>query len=283
MTTKDYLSARTQFRIGFERRRFGAVEILTAPALSACEGVIHGFTTRAGGVSTGGCASLNLCFSRDDSEQNVLANFEILCNSVGLDLATMALVNHEHGANVLAIGADAGGCGITRPPLAFSDGFVTDDPGVTLTTSHADCSAYFFFDPVTRSIGLCHAGWKGTLARIGANVVEAMRAAFGANPADVIACVAPCICGDCFEVDESLGLRVVSQFGADCLITRRANGKAYLDIEAAGAIQLLEAGISPANITLMNACTYEMRDDFFSYRRDKGITGSMIAFMKVYI
>ena len=282
MTTEQYREASLKFNTGFVRRQFDKTSTFTCAKLNEFDCLKHGFTTRVGGISDGGCSSLNLCFTRDDSDENVLKNFRILCGEQGLDIESMALVNHEHSNNVLVIDKTAGGCGILRDPLQFSDGFVTNDPDITLVTSHADCSAYFFFDPVTRSIGLCHAGWKGTIARIGKNVVEAMTRNFGADPADIITCVGPCICGKCFEDDYSLGERFVREFGADCLITSVKGEKAYLDIEAAGAIQMLEAGINPEHITLMHACTYELDDDFFSYRRDRGITGSMIAYMKIY-
>ena len=57
--------------------------------------------------------------------------------------------------------------------------------------------------------------------------------------------------------------------------------KAQLDLERAAAIQLLDAGICPEHITLMHACTYHNADMFYSYRRDRGETGSMSGFIQL--
>ena len=54
-----------------------------------------------------------------------------------------------------------------------------------------------------------------------------------------------------------------------------------MDLPQCAAIQFLRAGILPEHITLMDACTFENPAMFFSHRRDKGVTGSMAAFMQL--
>jgi YfiH family protein len=253
-----------------------------AEALDRAGGVSHGFSTREGGITVDPPkASLNLSWTRCGSPEEVIANFKIFAEGAGIDYDDMAVVNHEHGANVLRIAHEHRGCGFYKDPLPPCDGIITDDPTVTLVTSHADCGAYFFYDPVHRAIGMAHAGWKGTLLRIGAEMARRMAEEFDTDPSDIIAATGPCICRDCFEVDADLGEKFQSEFGYPGISRPGRQGKAYVDLELAAAVQFVEAGIRPESITLMNACTYENRQHFFSHRRDKGITGSMAAYIKL--
>ena len=253
-----------------------------AEALDKAGGVSHGFSTREGGITVDPPkASLNLSWTRCGSPEEVIANFKIFAEGAGIDYDDMAVVNHEHGANVLRIAHEHRGRGFYKDPLPPCDGIITDDPTVTLVTSHADCGAYFFYDPVHRAIGMAHAGWKGTLLRIGAGMARRMAEEFDTDPSDIIAATGPCICRDCFEVDADLGEKFQSEFGYPGISRPGRQGKAYVDLELAAAVQFVEAGIRPESITLMNACTYENRQHFCSHRRDKGITGSMAAYIKL--
>lgn len=253
-----------------------------AAALDGQTGVSHGFSTREGGITTDPpYASLNLSWSRCGSEDEVIANFRIFAEGAGVNYDDMAVVNHEHGNVVLRLAKEHRGRGFSFEPLPFCDGIITNEPSVTLVTSHADCGAYFFYDPVHRAIGMAHAGWKGTLLRIGAVMAERMREEYGTDPADIIASTGPCICKDCFEVDRDLGEKFAAEFSQEGITRPGRPGKAYVDLELAAAVQFIEAGIRPENITLMSACTYEDKDMFFSHRRDKGVTGSMAAFIKL--
>ena len=253
-----------------------------AEALDKAGGVSHGFSTREGGITVDPPkASLNLSWTRCGSPEEVIANFKIFAEGAGIDYDDMAVVNHEHGANVLRIAHEHRGRGFYKDPLPPCDGIITDDPTVTLVTSHADCGAYFFYDPVHRAIGMAHAGWKGTLLRIGAEMARRMAEEFDTDPSDIISATGPCICRDCFEVDADLGEKFQSEFGYPGISRPGRQGKAYVDLELAAAVQFVEAGIRPESITLMNACTYENRQHFFSHRRDKGITGSMAAYIKL--
>ena len=253
-----------------------------AEALDKAGGVSHGFSTREGGITVDPPkASLNLSWTRCGSPEEVIANFKIFAEGAGIDYDDMAVVNHEHGANVLRIAHEHRGRGFYKDPLPPCDGIITDDPTVTLVTSHADCGAYFFYDPVHRAIGMAHAGWKGTLLRIGAEMARRMAEEFDTDPSDIIAATGPCICRDCFEVDADLGEKFQSEFGYPGISRPGRPGKAYVDLELAAAVQFVEAGIRPESITLMNACTYENRQHFFSHSRDKGITGSMAAYIKL--
>lgn len=267
------------------RRGYGiyknmGVGVLTIPQLDTA-GLKHGFTTRAGGVSPGPFKSLNLNRSRGDCAKNVELNYGIFCESMGLDINSLVMVSYVHGTAVKRVSKADQGRGISREPLEPCDGIITNDPGVVLLTLHADCGAYFVYDPVNNAAGLAHAGWKGTLGRIGSAMIEAMSKEFGSKSKDMFVGIGPCICRDCFEVAEELGRRFIDEFGFDSLCSEGKTGKLMLDLEMASAIQFVESGILPEHLTIMGACTFENSGMFYSYRRDSGITGSMAAFIQV--
>ncbi len=253
----------------------------TLPAFESLPWLAHGFSARTGGISTGHLASLNLSFTREEEPRAVtMENYRIFCEAEGIPVESMVMDTYEHGTTVRSVDRRDRGKGYTLPSLPPCDGLVTDDPAVSLMTGHADCMAFFLADPVKRAIGLAHAGWRGALARIGAEVVRMMHACYGCEPADLIAGVGPAICPKCFEVDAALGETFQTSFPAtDCLRSGKP-GKAYVDLWQIAACQFMEAGVLPEHISLMDVCTVEdVR--LFSYRGDGGKTGGMTAYLRI--
>ena len=259
------------------------VGVFVSESLSCQSGLTHGFTTRIGGVSKPPFDSLDLGTGRAEPYENILANYKKLSSAYGLMYNELALVRHEHGSNILKLTTADGGKGVWLPPHEYADGFVTNDPDVTLMTCHADCSAFFLYDPKTRSIGLAHAGWKGMFARIGQKLAERLNAEYGADPADLIAVVGPCICQNCFEVELAIGKSFADEFDCpDIYFTKPDKpDKAYVSLHAAALIQLADAGVPLESVRLMRLCTMEDREHFYSYRRDGRLTGSMAAFLRL--
>lgn len=257
------------------------IGVFRAKSLLEAGGVIHGFTARVGGVSKSPFNSLNLRLGKDDPEENVRENFRRLCVREGIDEKSLTIVSFEHGSTVLRVDARHAGSGYHIAPLPACDGIVTNDPLVTLVTDHADCGCIFVYDPRNKAAGLAHAGWKGTLGRIGGNVVRLMTREFGCSPADMLVSTGPCICDRCYEVDEELARRFAVEFCTDECAYPGKTGKAQLSLETATAIQLMDVGIPPQNITLMEKCTYEDPQRLFSHRRDRNGTGDMAGFIKI--
>ncbi|MBQ1684575.1 MAG: peptidoglycan editing factor PgeF [Clostridia bacterium] len=257
------------------------VRIAAADDLIAVPGIEHGFSTRIGGISPAPFDSLNMSLTRADAKENVKRNYRIFADAFGIDFGSLVLVNHEHASNVVRVDRRDFGRGLTREALPFCDGIITNDPAVTLVTLHADCSCVYLYDAEHSAIGLAHAGWKGTFKRVGQRMTEKMAEEFGTDPAKLVAAIGPCICKNCFEVDESIGHDFAAEFDYAGISKPGRPGKAYVDIEAALIIQLLDAGIPPQSICSMGLCTFERRDLFFSYRRDGAGTGAMIGFLRM--
>ena len=153
---------------------------LTYPALEETHTVVHGFSTRLGGVSQGIYSSMNLSFTRGDEEEAVKENYRRIAEAIGFSYDSIVCSDQTHTTNVLRVGQKDCGNGITHPrPYPDGDGLITDEPGVTLATFYADCVPLYLVDPVRKAIGLSHSGWRGTVGKIGKVTVEAMVKQFG--------------------------------------------------------------------------------------------------------
>ncbi len=201
-----------------------------------------------------------------------------------LDPGALVASRQVHGDHVHRVAAEDVGRGTGEGRLPDTDGLVTDLPGAVLAVYVADCAAVFLADPVTRSIGLCHSGRKGTLAEIGARAVERMRECFGARPEDILAWIAPCICRDCYEVGDEIAEETRALWGDRAervLSVDPATGRYHFDLPGANRQVLLGAGLSAEKIDCAGLCTCCRPDLFYSYRGDGGIINEMCAFMAI--
>lgn len=266
---------------GAEYRETDGVGAYTLPLFSAAPWIGHGFSSRIGGVSTGCYASLNLSFTRPDDPELVRQNYRIFARAMGFDTEAMVMDSFAHGTTVRRVGRADMGSGWSKEPLPSCDGLITDEPGVVLVTGHADCNAYYCCDAAHHAVGLAHAGWRGTLNRMGTRLVDAMREAFGSDPGELIVGISPSIGFECFEVGTDVADRFEAAFpGLPC---RRegAPGKAYIDLWSVAACQFVEAGVRPGHINIAAVCTSCERERLYSHRRDHGETGGMAAYLTV--
>lgn len=166
-----------------------------------------------------------------------------------------------HSDNIMIIDAKmkAGGEDIR---FRESDGAITDQSGVLLTSMHADCIPLFFFDPVRRAIGMVHSGWKGTVKEIGRKTSLLMQETYGCKPEDILVHIGPGISLCCFEIDED----VFNMFKNPKF--DKKGEKYYVDLKAYNRRMLEETGILPEHITVSEHCTCCEPEFFASYRYD---------------
>ena len=244
--------------------------------------VEHCFTTRMGGVSKGVCESLNLSFSRGDNPEAVLENYRRVAEVFGKGIEDFICTDQTHTTTVLQVGKKEAGFGVTKErPYTDVDGLITNEPDVILSTFYADCVPLYFVDPVHKAIGLSHSGWRGTVGRMGQKTLEAMREAFGTNPAEVYAAIGPSICQDCYEISEDVAERFYDEFAGhgEQILINKGNGKYQLDLWKANEIVMLEAGILPENLAVTNICTCCNSELLFSHRASQGKRGNLAAFL----
>jgi len=256
---------------------------LSFPALEETGLVSHAFSTRMGGVSTGDYATMNFSFTRGDDPEAVRENYRRMAKALGVDVNRMVLTWQTHTTNVRVVsGADEGKGIVKDRDYRDVDGLITNRPGVTLVTFFADCVPLYFVDTKNKAIGLSHSGWRGTVKRMGKATLEAMNREFQTEPSDVIACIGPSICQDCYEV----GPEVVEEFAAafkeeqhDWLFYKKPNGKYQLNLWEANRLILMEAGIPASQIFVTDICTHCNPDLLFSHRTAAEKRGNLCAFL----
>ena len=267
----------------FQLESTGEVDFLAVQPFTN-RGVRAFFSTRKGGVSPAPYRSLNLAFHSGDSRKRVVKNRKVLADSLNFNLDSIVCATQVHGNNVSRVEKKMRGRGSRRKENALSntDALITDCPGVTLFAFYADCVPLYFYDPEKEVIGLAHAGWRGTVLKIGLNVLLHMNLAFGSDPGSVLIALGPAICGSCYEVDNGV-MKYFQNVFSDCtsFCTPRDKSKFLLDLRACNYQYLREAGINREQIFVSQWCSCEQEELFFSHRRAEEKTGRMAAVLSL--
>lgn len=242
----------------------------------------HCMSTRAGGVSTGECSTMNLGFSRKDIRSNVIKNFNLICDAIGLEADSLVLTNQVHGIKVRQVYAEDKGKGLYKDSdITGVDGLFTTTPGVTLATFHADCVPVFLFEPGIKAAALLHSGWRGALSNIVGSAAKKMKELPGFDAGRLIAVLGPSIGHCCFEVDEDVYHHFREVYDNASFYRNTSSTKWHVDLKGIIEKQLKDEEIKEENIHNCGICTKCRNDLFFSYRGDQGRTGSMAAFIQI--
>jgi YfiH family protein len=204
---------------------------LHVPELADEPGFVHGFSTLALG-------SVGLKHAPDPAP--VLAARRAFAGVLGLDGAELTTVGSVHGAAVARVDEPV-------DSVDDVDALVTDQPGVALFATYADCYPIVLWDPEKKVAGLVHAGWRGTQAGVAAVAVTFMQDEYGCQ--FIRAGIGPGICGRCYEVGEE----VASQF--DPRFSTPSGDRFMLDLAAANRAQLQDSGVK--SVYEIGICTKE--------------------------
>jgi YfiH family protein len=242
------------------------IEILTS-AVIPTEEFIHGWPTRAGGVSAGKRASLNLGYRWGDDPGNVAENRRRVAAAAGFDPERLQVTRHVHGTAAWVVGDPA-----PEPPEF--DVLVGNRPGDVLGAFAADCVPILFADPVARVAAAAHAGWRGAVAGAAREAVRVMGERFGSRAADVRVGLGPSIGPCCFEVGDEVVDAFRAAFGdVDGLVVDGPRRR-HIDLRVALRQSLVRAGVLPQHIDGDAPCTRCDAGRFFSFRRD-GMEGGV--------
>jgi len=273
--------------------------------------IIHGIFTRLGGYSKTPYWGLNVSFSSGEDFENVIRNRLQVLQALHIQDYPCATLWLIHGADVATLGTDqwddwrfdwpnwphrsyfvdSQELIWTVRPRRKADAIITQQRGVGLALSSADCVPVMYYYPVQEVIGMAHAGWRGTARGIAAATIEAMSEQFGSQPRDIYAGIGPSIGPCCYEVSEEVQQLFYGQQQFSELPTaekyrnlvresavfirkqRSEQTRLYLDLWETNRNQLLMAGLLPEHIELPGICTSCEKERFFSHRGDFGKTG----------
>ncbi len=273
--------------------RSRGLEILQFTPFRKLPWLVHGFSTRPGGVSPlNGRQVLNLSFMEWDTRENVAENRRLLQAALGAEDFTLAPLKQIHSDVIHLFSA----------PPAYArkgDAYATNCSGLLLAVQTADCVPILLVDPKKHAVAAIHAGWKGTLARIAEKAVGRLRLEFGSKPADLLAALGPSIGPCCYEVGAEFVTKFTAQFAdASEYFDEPRTGdepnplqwlsmmppghqppprNVHLDLPKANRAQLLAAGLRPQNIFVSGLCTACRTDLFFSHRREGACSGRLLS------
>ena len=184
-----------------------SLRVLQSPSMKKFPWLVHGFSTRPGGLTTCyGGRSLNLGFTKDDRRENVEKNRAKFLHAAGVakpwPLVTLRQI-HSDLVHVVRS---------RNPEKIAGDGMVTDVPGVALGILTADCFPVLVVDTKNKAVGAFHAGWRGTVKRIVEKGLGMMRLEFGSRVEDIFAAIGPGIQNCSFEVGEEVEEAFHTQF-----------------------------------------------------------------------
>jgi len=229
------------------------------PRLAAAE------STRKGGVSKPPYDSLNLGIHTADRPGAIAENRRRFFAACGFSPDQTAGSHQRHGSEILLV---------EQPGYVEGyDALISNQPGILLTVTIADCTPILLFDPVTEAFAAIHAGWKGTAAGIAGKTLKALEKHFATKPSDCLAYIGTCIDHCDFEVDAD----VADHFTISHKKWEAGKNKFFVDLKAANKDELQRAGIPDQNIQVSPHSTYTRHQDYFSHRFEKGTTGRMLA------
>ncbi len=237
-------------------------------ALLTSLGIVHAFSTRQGGVSTGRYASLNLGQKWGDDPAAAAENLRRFSVAAGFSVASLCRARQVHGKRVLTID-DA----LADIAIEEADGLASALHGLALGVATADCVPLLFADGRGR-VAAVHAGWRGTVANIAGAAVETL-VRLGARVDELRVAFGPSICVDCFEV----GREVADQFIpiTNAAVQQKPNARPHVDLRYANRRLLEQAGILAAHIDDAPPCTMHEPELFFSFRRDGAKIGQQLS------
>jgi len=208
--------------------------------------------------------------------KEALDNRRRFLDGLNIDFRRLVCAKQTHSANIrVATEKDAGSGALSyEKAIADTDAFITRCSNLPLAVFTADCLPVFLYDPLKRSIGIVHAGWKGTHQEIASKAVALMAKEFGSAPEDILAGLGPSIRQCSYEVGGEF--RDYFTYGL-----KEAGGKYFLDLAGINKKQLSDSGLRQENISDPGQCTFCKSSEFFSFRREAAACGRMMSVIMI--
>jgi YfiH family protein len=241
------------------------------PKLQNIPGLRHAITTRSGGTSGGGYASLNLGYHVGDDAAHVSENRLRLAAELGYAAKSLVAAQQVHGVDAHVVtDLDRGRGALDWESAIFgTDALITTQSQTPLLILVADCAPILIVDETSHALAVVHAGWRGAAGGIAGLTVAKLQRECGSQPEKIRAGIGPCLCIECLEIGEEVTTQVDAQY------VRREAGwpKPHLDLRAMIAGDLERGGVAAENIEIHAACPQCSNDTYFSHRGQNGIAG----------
>lgn len=235
-------------------------------------------TTRYGGISVGNYASLNCNLLNGDIPAHVVENRKRLLASLPVTPQEVVYPIQTHETKVASIDKQflALSDAEKQQYLQGIDALITQEKGICITVSTADCVPVFLYDSQQKAVSIIHAGWRGMVGKIISSALKEMTLHYGSSPTDIHAIIGPSISLPAFEVGEEVYDAFALAGFPMHRIAQRYN-KWHIDLWEAATYLLTEFGVPIEQIERSELCTYTAHQDFFSARRLGVASGRIIS------
>ena len=228
-------------------------------------------TTRNGGVSKGDYASMNCTPYTGDDLEAVQRNQQLLCTALHIEKDQLIIPYQTHSVNALVIDKEFLQQNAEKQieQLQNIDALITQEKGVCLCVSTADCTPILLYDRKQQVIAAIHAGWRGSVNYIVRKTLEQMNRLYNTQGEDIFAAIGPCIGFDAFEVgDEVYDAFKQNDFPMEYISGwKPETHKWHIDLQMANSVQLIDFGVPTEQIDICDICTFTHYEKFFSARR----------------
>lgn len=221
-------------------------------------------TTRSPGNSLAPFASFNLAQHVGDNDLTVAKNRELLKTLLSIPSEPIWL-NQVHGNTVVNLDH-------VKVQNSTADAAMSSSPNVVCAIMTADCLPILLSNRRGTKVAAIHAGWRG----IAAGIIERTLTLMQEDSTEVLAWLGPAIGPSCFEVSEDVVRIFIKESAqAECAFTPipTSAGKFLANIYRLAEQRLKFSGVTESYGG--NFCTYSDEKNFYSYRRDQGLTGRM--------
>lgn len=225
--------------------------------------------------------------------KKAIQDYQHLCNAIGEDYKKLVKTNQTHSDHVISIHhkIKENEPDFNLKQYQETDGLITNQPNLLLSTTNADCILLLFFDPIQKVIANIHSGWRGTIQRISAKTIQKMQKEYQCKPQDIICCICPSIRKCHFEVGKEVKDMFWQEFQdlnniQNQWIEKKKDNqenqpnknkknnenkeeKWYIDTIAINQQILKKEGLKPENIIDSGICSVCQQKQIHSYRAEK--------------
>ena len=209
-------------------------------------------------------------YTGDDIEA-VQRNQQLLCTALHIEKEQLIIPYQTHSVNALVIDKEFLQQNVEKrnEQLQNIDALITQEKGVCLCVSTADCTPILLYDRKQQVIAAIHAGWRGSVNYIVRKTLEQMNRLYNTQGEDIFAAIGPCIGFDAFEVgDEVYDAFKQNDFPMEYISGwKPETHKWHIDLQMANSVQLIDFGVPTEQIDICDICTFTHYEKFFSARR----------------
>ncbi len=211
------------------------------------------------------------CFKREFlmsncSQNDLWAHEELARLKKVMHLKSLVLLRQTHSfAGVTVCDERMENLLIEKPEGDF---LVTQLEHTGLAIYTADCLPIIFYDTYNRAIGICHAGWPGSINKIVIKTLENMQKNYGTELDHLRIFFGPSAKACCYVVTEEFRTKLEPFYFQDEVLVERAD-QLFFDLPLFNKLQLEDYGVRKEAFRFgYNLCTI-CDDSFCSVRRDK--------------